>query len=153
MRHRALDYPADVRVSDLGLAALDELLDRGDLDDWAPVVREIRSKPWGDVARRVEQLLRHRTDDGTRALWDGFVRDARGGPSARPIGQALRELRERAGLTQAEVADRLGATQPEISKLERRTDMRLTTIRAYVVACGARLRLQTDVGGTTYHLD
>jgi DNA-binding XRE family transcriptional regulator len=153
MRHRALDYERDTPVSKLGLAALDELLDRGDLDDWAPLAREIRGDPWGHVAGRVERLLRHRRDDGTRALWQELIDDARRSRQPQPIGPALRGLRERVGITQSELARRLGATQPEVSKLEHRSDVRLSTARAYVAACGGELRLRAHVGKTVHRLD
>jgi len=48
-------------------------------------------------------------------------------------------LRRTRGLTQQQVAGVLGMTQPEVSKLERRGDVRVSTLRAYVVALGGRL--------------
>ena len=141
MRHRALDYPPDTPVAELGLAALDEIIARGDLDDWGPVLRELRRDPRGVVATRIEQLLDRRPDDGSTAVWQAFLHDARHDARSSPIGPALRTLREGRGLTQAEVARRLGATQPEVSKLERRVDARLSTVNAYVSALGGTMRL------------
>jgi DNA-binding XRE family transcriptional regulator len=141
MRHRALDYPPDTSPRELGTAALDELIARGDLDDWEPVLAEVRRDPDGAVAARVERLLDGRPDDGSTALWRAFLAEARRDRPPQPVGSALRAARERRGRTQAEVASRLHATQPEISKLERRRDARVSTVRAYVEALGGRLRM------------
>lgn len=141
MRHRALDYPRDTPPRELGSAALDELIARGDLDDWAPVLAEIRRDPDGAVAARVERLLDGRPDDGSTSLWRAFLVDARRGGPPQAFGVALRAVRERRGLTQAEIGARLQATQAEISKLEHRRDARVSTVRAYVEALGGRLRV------------
>jgi hypothetical protein len=50
----------------------------------------------------------------------------------------LRGMREAAGKTQAEVGSALGSDQAEMSKLERRGDMMLSTLRRYAEAIGAR---------------
>jgi transcriptional regulator with XRE-family HTH domain len=47
----------------------------------------------------------------------------------------------RAGLTQAAVAQRMGIAQSDVSKLERRADIRLSTLQAHARAIGARLRV------------
>lgn len=49
--------------------------------------------------------------------------------------------RRRSGLNQAQVSDRLGISQSDVSKLERRTDIRGSTLRDYLRAVEARLRL------------
>jgi DNA-binding XRE family transcriptional regulator len=55
--------------------------------------------------------------------------------------EGLRELRELAGKAQAEVASTLNIKQPSVSKIERQTDMYLSTLRNYVEAIGGRLEL------------
>jgi len=50
----------------------------------------------------------------------------------------LREMRTAAGKTQAEVGAALESDQAEMSKLERRSDMMLSTLRKYAEAIGAR---------------
>lgn len=47
MRHRHLDVPAGTPPDQLGAAAIDDLLDRGDLDDWTPLARAVAADPWG----------------------------------------------------------------------------------------------------------
>lgn len=56
----------------------------------------------------------------------------------------LRELREKAGLTQAEVADRIGVGQRQVSKIEHGDleTARIGTIRRYVEAVGGELTVE-----------
>ncbi len=60
---------------------------------------------------------------------------------ARQYAATLRALRKALRVTQAEVAQRIGATQPEVSKIERRDDVLVSTLRAVVGALGAELEL------------
>ncbi len=59
----------------------------------------------------------------------------------------LPELRRRAGLTQEQLAARLGVSQSWISQIEHETDVRLSTISAYVAALGGQLRLFATLPG------
>jgi transcriptional regulator with XRE-family HTH domain len=54
---------------------------------------------------------------------------------------ALRELREAKEMTQEEVARKLGGRQVYVSRLEKRADMKLSTLREYVGAIGGMLEL------------
>lgn len=51
----------------------------------------------------------------------------------------LNELRRARELSQQALAERLGTTQPEVSRLESRTDMYLSTLRRFVEAIGGEL--------------
>lgn len=53
--------------------------------------------------------------------------------------RALRDLRRTRRLTQAQVAERLGGRQVYVSRLEKRSDMKLSTLRDYVGALGGEL--------------
>ena len=53
----------------------------------------------------------------------------------------LYELRHREAVSQAELAGRLDVTQGAISKLEHSEDVRVSTLRQYLEALGARLEL------------
>ena len=53
----------------------------------------------------------------------------------------LYELRHRAAVSQATLAGRLEVTQGAISKLEHSDDVRVSTLRQYLEALGARLEL------------
>ena len=51
----------------------------------------------------------------------------------------LRQLREARDRSQVEIAEKLHIKQAAVSKLERRTDMYLSTLRRYVEAMGGKL--------------
>lgn len=53
----------------------------------------------------------------------------------------LYELRHHEAVSQVELAGRLEVTQGAISKLERSEDVRVSTLRQYLEALGARLEL------------
>jgi len=53
----------------------------------------------------------------------------------------LRQLRELLGLTQDEIADRLEIAQENVSRFERREDVRLSTLRGYIEALGGELHI------------
>lgn len=76
-----------------------------------------------DAERRVLQLLR---EDGHTV------------PSA---GRRLRELREHRDVTQAELAGLLGIGQAAVSKLERREDLSLNSLRRFIEALGGTLEI------------
>jgi transcriptional regulator with XRE-family HTH domain len=52
---------------------------------------------------------------------------------------ALQELRRARELSQAQLAEALGEKQPNISQLEQRTDMYVSTLRKYIEALGGEL--------------
>jgi predicted XRE-type DNA-binding protein len=53
----------------------------------------------------------------------------------------LNELRQARGLSQKVLADILHVQQPTIAKLEKRTDMYLSTLRSHIEAMGGELEL------------
>lgn len=139
MWFRHLDYGSETPVVDLGPAAIDALLERGDLEAWTPLLRAIAEDPWGPTADTVLRLCDAHPMYGTSALWRAWIERRRSRPGRE--GTTLAEARTRAGLTQAEVGERLGIGQSDVSKLERRSDVRLSTLRAYARAIGARLHV------------
>jgi hypothetical protein len=54
---------------------------------------------------------------------------------------SLAKVRKLRALAQATVAELMGMDQSEISRLERRTDLLLSTLRRFVAATGGQLRL------------
>ena len=54
---------------------------------------------------------------------------------------ALRQVREARAYSQAAVAQKLRIKQAAVSKLERRTDMYLSTLRGYIEAMGGKLEI------------
>jgi len=142
MEFRNLDYPSATPVTELGPAAIEALLDRGDLEAWTPLAQAIAEDPWGATADTVLRLCEAHPLYGTSVLWRTWIERRRGRPE--PGRTTLAEARRRAGLTQTEVAERLGLGQSDVSKLERRSDVLLSTLRAYALAIGARLHLALE---------
>ncbi len=60
----------------------------------------------------------------------------------------LRELREDAGLTQQELADRIGVSQRQVSKIEHGEldNAKVGTVRRYLEAVGGGLALEYVIG-------
>ena len=55
--------------------------------------------------------------------------------------ESLGELRRVAGRAQIDIAAALNVKQPSVSKIEKQTDMYLSTLRSYVEAVGGTLEL------------
>jgi DNA-binding XRE family transcriptional regulator len=55
--------------------------------------------------------------------------------------EKLAELRQHAGVTQVQLAERLGVTQGSVSELEHRRDLYVSTLRSYVEALGGHLEI------------
>jgi len=56
----------------------------------------------------------------------------------------LQELRQARALSQQEIAEVLGLNQATVSKLERRTDMYLSSLRRFVEAMGGELEISAN---------
>jgi len=69
------------------------------------------------------------------------------GDSGRVLGFSLRQVRQRAGLTQGQVAARLGVNQAAISKIERRGDIHISSLVKYLEALGGQLRVDALFDG------
>ena len=57
----------------------------------------------------------------------------------------LQTLRKTAGLTQARLSEALNMPQPNVSRLEKSSDMLLSTLRSYVEAVGGKLNLTVEL--------
>jgi transcriptional regulator with XRE-family HTH domain len=55
--------------------------------------------------------------------------------------ESLKALRKAAGKAQGDIASSLRISQPSVSKIEKQTDMYLSTLRNYVEAVGGDLEL------------
>ncbi len=63
--------------------------------------------------------------------------------------KTLQDLRKALGLTQNAIADRQGVRQVNISNLEKRTDMHISTLKRYVEALGCELEINIRVTDTS----
>jgi DNA-binding transcriptional regulator YiaG len=59
-------------------------------------------------------------------------------------GLSLQKIRESCGLSQNEIAQRLQINQGAVSRLERRSDMRVGTLRNLIAAMGGNLKLTAE---------
>ena len=65
----------------------------------------------------------------------------------------LSELRRSSGMSQRELAAALGIKQPSLSKLEKQSDMQITTLRRIVEALGGELHLVVKLRRGTTRID
>ncbi len=151
MLHRHLDYPVDITPDELPSAAIVDILDRGDLHDWLPLITAVARNPTGALAERVATLVDAFPMYGTSTLWLAWLDRCRfRGESRRTL--SLADLRRQVGLSQAVVAGRMGISQSDVSKLERREDLKASTLHDYLAALGCRLRLIGVAGDTEVEL-
>ncbi len=119
------------------------------MQTWAPLARVVADEPWGSLADTILRLCAAHPMYGTSRLWRGYVGACRAATVGRggaswptgPRSTTLAELRTARGLSRAAVGAHLGMNQSEVSRLERRRDMRLSTLRSYVEAIGGWLHL------------
>ncbi len=62
--------------------------------------------------------------------------------AGRVVGRSLKSLREAVGFTQLQMAAKLGIGQAAISKIEARGDVQISSLKKYVEALGASLRIE-----------
>src|SRR6266481_1983828 len=116
MIHRHLNPPKGTPPAQLGPAAIDDVLDRGDLEDWAPLARAVTDEPWGPLSDTVLRLCAAHPMYGTSRLWQAYVGACRaatlgrGGASwpTKPPVTTLPELRAARGMSQAAIGSHLG---------------------------------------------
>ncbi len=82
---------------------------------WSELKAKISPESQAEIARRKEELL---------------------------ADIPLEQLRAARQLTQTSLAQVLGVNQSTVSKLEKRTDMYLSTLRSYIQAMGGQLEIQ-----------
>ncbi len=79
---------------------------------------------WSEIKSRVKPETRARIEAEARRLSDDLH---------------LSQLRKARGLTQEAMADLLGVTQAEVSKMERRTELYVGTLRKFIEALNGEL--------------
>jgi hypothetical protein len=90
-------------------------------------ILRIMTKPWNEVRRtKVPAERDPEAAAGIRGLRDALN---------------LHQLRSGRQITQVELASRLGKSQGNVSELERRNDVYLSSLREYVEALGGRLEV------------
>lgn len=66
------------------------------------------------------------------------------GEGSSSVGVELKKLRQLAGFTQGQISHRMGVQQAAVSKIEAGGEVYLSTVRRYVEALGASLRLSAE---------
>ena len=62
--------------------------------------------------------------------------------------EGLKALRKLARRSQEQIAQSLGIKQPSVLKIERQTDLYLSTLRRFIEAAGGTLELRVELPGT-----
>jgi len=85
------------------------------------------SHKWNDIRKTLspeaEDRIRQSIDDAAAVM-------------------TLHQLREAQSLTQASLANILGVNQGSVSKMEKRTDMYVSTLRNFIQAMGGQLQIK-----------
>ncbi len=106
------------------------------------------TKPWS----RLRAELERQPDHEARAR----AADEKAQGEIEAYRSSLAALRRARQLTQTQLAKTLGKPQPEISRIERQTDVLVSTLRSYVEAMGGELELVARFPGhpeVRLHLD
>ena len=77
---------------------------------------------------------------------------ARARADAEILEMNLATLRRELGITQVEAADESGLGQSELSRIERRDDHMISTLRRYIAGLGGELEVYAVVGGRRVRL-
>ena len=85
-----------------------------------------------------------------QSIWDNLPDDRKKRIQARTEELkveyfTLQELRKAAGLTQAEISRNLDMPQSNVSRLERESDMLLSTLQNYIAAMGGSLIITVEL--------
>ncbi|CAN5773676.1 hypothetical protein BH24ACT15_BH24ACT15_14900 [soil metagenome] len=133
---RHLDYGPGHAVTDIGAAGIQAILDGQDVDGWQPLLRAVRTDPWGPVADRIEQVSDHLESYGTSAAMRAWLSRCRAG-----LEQPARTLsahRVRQGLSQAQVAGHMGVSQAQVARLESSSNPTSRSVGRYLDALDMR---------------
>jgi DNA-directed RNA polymerase specialized sigma24 family protein len=93
-----------------------------------------------DMGRTLDQMMEALPEERRRAV------EVRAEELLTEI-EGLRALRALAARSQEQIADALGIKQPSVHKIERQTDLYLSTLRRFVEAAGGTLELRVELPG------
>jgi len=88
---------------------------------------EIMAHNWSDIRRTLSPEQEEETRQYVRSVVEAVT---------------LNQLREARMLTQANLASILGINQGSVSKMEKRTDMYVSTLRSFIQAMGGQLQIK-----------
>lgn len=68
MKHRHIQNDIDGSI-----AAIEDILDRGTINDWRKLYKIIRTDPWGEMAGKVEVVIKSHYMYGTSKIWRTLI--------------------------------------------------------------------------------
>jgi len=95
----------------------------------------VATKPWREIKAKSRHKLTPAQEQEDRAWVEREL-----------LEMSLREMREMVGKNQVEVAADIETTQSELSRLERRDDFFLSTLKKYVKALGGEIEVIAKFG-------
>ena len=101
-------------------------------------MKKIRSRPYGELRAKMSPASRARAEKMARQML---------------AEMPLCEVRHAREMTQKQLAEILRINQASVSKLERRTDMYLSTLRSFIEAMGGRLEVTAVFRDGTFRIN
>ena len=115
---RNVDASLDGPVQDWPYEALTTAIERGYLSHWVRIAAAIRRRPWGPVARSVEEYARYADDDGAVPLLLESIRRARQSAESaerEEVAARIRDAVGRSGPTADCFASEVGTSPARLS--------------------------------------
>lgn len=115
---RNVDISSTDPVSEWPQEAIQTALERGSLSNWRRLTAAIQAEPWGNVARRVEEVLTYSRPYGVAPAFEraiGQLREAVEAAEREAVAAEIQGLVAKSGLSQAEFASRLGTSASRLS--------------------------------------
>lgn len=118
LQFRNVDASPSDPVTTWPYEALVTAIERGLVPDWQPLFAELKRRPWGPVARKVEQYLAYAPPSGITTLFTLAVKRARERMEEREradVAARVRDAIARSGLTRAAFAELVGTSTSRLS--------------------------------------
>jgi len=115
---RNVDVSPDDPVVEWPLEAIQTALERGGLTQWRRLASAISAKPWGPVARGVEEVLSYSRPYGVALAMEraiSFARKEAEAEERRSVAAEIDELIRESGLSRAEFASLIGTSASRLS--------------------------------------
>ncbi|MGH3736227.1 MAG: helix-turn-helix domain-containing protein [Micromonosporaceae bacterium] len=115
---RNLTISPDDPVAVWPAEAIQAALERGDLGDWRRIVAELEREPWGQAARRLEEVLRYSRPYGVADAMTAVLGRVRAQAEQDERAEVANEIRRAIAaskLSRAEFASRIGTSPSRLS--------------------------------------
>lgn len=115
---RNVNASPDDPVAEWPVEGIQIALERGGLTYWRRLAEAVRAQPWGQVARRVEEVLTYSRPYGVAEVMERIIGEAREAAEAnerQAVAAEVRRLVDESGLTRADFASRIGTSASRLS--------------------------------------